>query len=152
VKFPQQNEPSQIEHPLAQLTLKAQKHALDVTVVTAHNGAMRARRRRSHLVLDAGRELLVRLAGPADRDELERLATLDSQAPLEGGALLAELDGTAVAALSLRDGRLIADPFVPTAAVADHLRLRASSIAASNRPAAPLRRLRRATPAAIRQP
>jgi hypothetical protein len=102
-------------------------------------------------VLDAERELLVRRAGPADRDVLERLATLDSQAPLEGDVLLAELDGTAVAALSLRDDRLIADPFVPTAHVADHLRLRASSIAAFNRPAAPLERRRRPTPAAIRQ-
>jgi hypothetical protein len=102
-------------------------------------------------VLDAEHQLLVRRAGPTDRDALERLATLDSQAPLEGDALLAELDGTAVAALSLRDDRLIADPFMPTAAVADHLRLRASSIAASNRPAAQLKRRRRATPAAIRQ-
>jgi hypothetical protein len=102
-------------------------------------------------VLDAERELLVRLAGSADRDQLERLATLDSQPPLEGDALIAELDGIAVAALSLHNGRLIADPFVPTAAVANHLRLRALSIAAPNRPAAPLKRLRRVAPAAIRQ-
>jgi hypothetical protein len=122
-----------------------------MTVNAAHNGAMPARRNRHHSVLDAQRELLVRLAGPADRGEIERLATLDSQPPLEGDALLAELDGIAVAALSLRDGRLIADPFVPTAAVADHLRLRASSITTRKRPAAPLERLLRVAPAAIRQ-
>jgi hypothetical protein len=92
-------------------------------------------------VLDAERELLVRLARPADRDHLERLATLDSQAPLEGEALLAELDGTPVAALSLRDRRLIADPFEHTAAAGDHLRLRASSIASPNGRAGPLKRL-----------
>jgi hypothetical protein len=76
VQLPQQKEPSQIEHPLAQLALKAQKHALDVTVSAAHNGAMTARRRRPPVVLDAERELLVRLAGPADHDRLHRLATL----------------------------------------------------------------------------
>ena len=109
--------------------------------------AMQAGRRPHHPPLDSQRELLIRLARPDDGIMLERLAALDSQAPLGGEALIAELDGVAVAALSLRDGRLTADPFAPTAAVGDHLRLRAPSIAVPKRPAAPLRRLLRLAPA-----
>lgn len=89
----------------------------------------------------------MRLAGPDDGVALDRLAALDSQAPLEGDALIAQVDGAAVAALSLRDGRLVADPFAHTAAVAAHLRLRAASIAAPRPGAAPLRRLLRLVPA-----
>lgn len=109
--------------------------------------AMPARRQRLRPALDAERELRMRLAGPLDSAVMERLAMLDSQAPLEGDALIAELDGVAVAALSLEEGRLIADPFTPTAAVVDHLRLRAASIIATKRSAAPLKRLLRLAPA-----
>jgi hypothetical protein len=97
---------------------------------------------------DSERELLIRLAGPEDRPALDRLAGLDSQAPLQGDALIAKLDGVAVTALSLRDGRLVADPFKRTAAIGDHLRMRASSITATTAPAAPLfKRLLRIAPA-----
>ena len=108
---------------------------------------MHARRQAPHPLLDAERELHIRLAGSDDRGVLDGLATLDSQAPLQGDALIAELDGVAVAALSLREGRLVADPFAPTAAVGDHLRLRAGSITATERPAAPRLRLHRLAPA-----
>jgi len=104
---------------------------------------MRACGQRLRPALDVECELRIRLAAPDDRAVLERLAALDSQAPLQGNALLAELDGLAVAALSLRDGRLVADPFTPTAAVADQLRLRAGSLTATTRLAAPLKRLLR---------
>ena len=106
------------------------------------------RQQRLQSALDAERELLIRLAGPDDRPALDRLAGLDSQAPLQGDALIAKLDGVAVAALSLRDGRLVADPFKRTAVIGDHLRLRASSITATTAPAAPFfKRLLRIAPA-----
>jgi hypothetical protein len=57
---------------------------------------------------------------------LKRLAELDSQQPLDGDTLVAEVDGVAVAALSLHSGRVLADPFVQTQAVVDLLRVRAS--------------------------
>jgi hypothetical protein len=93
------------------------------------------------------RELLIRLAGRGDDFMLEQLAVLDSQAPLDGDVLIAEVDGVVVAALSLQDGRLIADPFAPTAAVGDHLRLRAASIQSRHRRSSAIRRLLRLIPA-----
>ncbi|HYB30940.1 MAG TPA: hypothetical protein VEF89_30380 [Solirubrobacteraceae bacterium] len=98
-------------------------------------------------MLDAEYELRIRLAGSDDRGVLDGLAMLDSQSPLRGDALIAELDGIAVAALSLRDGRLVADPFAPTAAVGDHLQLRAASITATKRPTASRVRQHRLAPA-----
>ena len=88
----------------------------------------------------AAHELRIRLAEPDDGGLLERLAALDSQAPLQGDALIAELDGIAVAALSLQNGRLIADPFAHTATVREHLRLLAASIQPTKRPPVPLKR------------
>ena len=108
---------------------------------------MQAGRQAPHPALDAEHELRIRLAGSADRGVLTGLAALDSQQPLDGDALIAELDGIAVAALSLRDGRLVADPFAPTAVVGDHLQLRAASITATERPTAPHIRLHRLAPA-----
>lgn len=108
---------------------------------------MEARLQAPRPALDAEHELRIRLAGSGDRGVLNGLAALDSQRPFQGDALIAELDGIAVAALSLRDGRLIADPFAPTAAVGDHLRLRAASITATKRRVAPRIRPHRLAPA-----
>jgi hypothetical protein len=96
---------------------------LDVNLSTAHNSSMTpAAKRRDSIAA----EVRIRLAYPDDRTLLERLATLDSQEPLEAHVLIAEIEGVAVAALSLRSGRVIADPFVPTESVVDLLRVRAS--------------------------
>ena len=97
--------------------------------------------------LDAAGELLIRVAGPDDRPVLDDLAARDSRARLQGDALIAELDGVVVAALSLRDGRLVADPWRRTAVIGEQLRLRASSIAATTVPVGPLKRLRQIAPA-----
>ena len=67
--------------------------------------------------------LLLRTATEADRTALDRLAQLDSARRLEGDALLALVDGTAVAAMSLDDGRVVADPFVHSAEAVQMLRL-----------------------------
>lgn len=58
-----------------------------------------------------------RLATQADAGALRRLAALDSRAPLTGRVLVGDIDGAIAAALSLEDGRVIADPFKRT----DHL-------------------------------
>jgi hypothetical protein len=55
------------------------------------------------------------MAAPEDAGALRRLAELDSAAPLTGDVLIAELDGAAIAAASLEGGRVIADPFTPSA-------------------------------------
>ena len=71
---------------------------------------------------------VIRLAGDHDEADLDRLAEVDSAAPLEHPILVGEIDGRVAAALDLDSGRAIADPFVPTAALLIHLRMRAAAI------------------------
>jgi hypothetical protein len=71
----------------------------------------------------------------AAAEDLLRLAELDEDRPLEAPALIAHVDGEAVAALSLVDGRAVANPFKPTATTVTILRLQAGGIrAADERP------------------
>ena len=72
--------------------------------------------------------LTVRSATSADSAAAERLARLDSTTPLRGPALLAEADGRLVAALSLEDGRAVADPFTYTEGALALLELRAGQV------------------------
>jgi hypothetical protein len=74
--------------------------------------------------------IAVRLATANDREALERLAALDSAEPPRGSALVGELLQRPVAALSLNDGRVIADPFVETTDIVALLRLRARQLGA----------------------
>ena len=78
--------------------------------------------------------IAIRRATDDDRRTLDRLSALDSAPPLSGPALLAFLDGQPCAALSLADGRVVADPFHPTADAVELLRARAAHLAAE-RPA-----------------
>ncbi len=55
--------------------------------------------------------LVLRPATAVDAAGLERLAALDSAAPLTGDVLLAYAGGDVRAAVSLDNGRSIADPF-----------------------------------------
>jgi hypothetical protein len=64
----------------------------------------------------------LRPATADDDAELRRLSQLDSARALPRPAVLAIVDGDAVAAVSLRDGRVVADPFTPTAEVVELLR------------------------------
>jgi hypothetical protein len=70
----------------------------------------------------------IRLAAAPDAGAVRRLAILDEQPALEGRALVALLDGAVVAALSLHDGRVVADPFVLTRSVVGLLRQRAQDL------------------------
>lgn len=70
------------------------------------------------------RAILMHLARPDDSGLVRRLAALDDAAPLEGEILIAFVEGEAVAALSLGDGRVVANPFVATADAVSLLRLR----------------------------
>lgn len=81
-------------------------------------------------------EMVLRADRPTDASTLRRLAALDSTRPLRGRALLAEVDGRAVAAIGLTDGRVVADPFAETAEVVELLKVRADRMqpAADERP------------------
>ena len=70
--------------------------------------------------------LVIRSATALDAASLAGLTALDSAAPLTGRVLLAEVDGDVHAAVEVASGRVVADPFRPTADLADVLRLRAS--------------------------
>ena len=69
--------------------------------------------------------LTIRHANGADATALARLAALDSSRVPNGELLVAELDGSLVAALSVDTGAAIADPFEYTAAIVDSLRAQA---------------------------
>jgi hypothetical protein len=72
--------------------------------------------------------LALRLAAAEDGHVVGDLAALDDAPVPEGEVLLALIDGEAVAALSLRDGRVVANPFVHTEAAVALLRLRAEHV------------------------
>ena len=69
--------------------------------------------------------LTIRHAIAADEADLTRLAALDSSRVPSGELLVAEVDGSLVAALSIDTGAAIADPFEHTAAIVDSLRAQA---------------------------
>lgn len=87
-------------------------------------------------------ETEVRLRWASDDDELVlgELAALDGAGVPAAPVLIGEVEGHPWAAISLRTGQLVADPFRPTASVSELLRVRAEQItvAASTRPAAGL--------------
>jgi hypothetical protein len=68
--------------------------------------------------------VVIRLATPADVDDLRRLAALDSARALLGTVLVAQSDDMIRAAYSVEEGRAIADPFLPTAGLVELLKAR----------------------------
>ena len=92
----------------------------------------------------------IRLATADDDAALRRLADIDSQASLTTGpVLVGELDGKPEAAISLVDGRVIANPFVPTAQLLAHVRMRAGALAAYQRTPSLSARIRAALSGAV---
>lgn len=74
---------------------------------------------------------VIRIATAEDEAVLRHLADIDSHGPLAAGPyLVGEVDGSPQAALSLADGRVVANPFVPTAQLLAHLRMRAGALGA----------------------
>ena len=72
--------------------------------------------------------LTIRPARPEDSRTLRDLAALDSARPLTGEALIAESNGSAIAAVELDSGRGVADPFVRSAQAIDLLRVRRAQL------------------------
>jgi hypothetical protein len=70
----------------------------------------------------------VRFAAPGDARELERIAELDSASLPADPLLIGERAGQPIAALSLADGAVVANPFVASADVVALLRLRAQQL------------------------
>jgi hypothetical protein len=75
----------------------------------------------------------IRHAHADETPVVRRLSYLDDQRPLRGDVLLAIVDDEPLAALSLQDGRVVADPFARTADLVALLRLRAERLVAASR-------------------
>lgn len=80
-----------------------------------------------HRMLSAS-ALTIRPANGDDAAVLRRLSVLDAGREPAGRVLVAEEDGQVVAALSVDDGHVVADPFEPTAAAVALLRARAAAL------------------------
>jgi hypothetical protein len=83
--------------------------------------------RDSHRDLDLD-AVTIRRAGSGDEGALRRLADLDSTRVPDGPVLMAEIDGRAVAAISVVSSETFADPFTPTLELRRLLELRASQL------------------------
>ena len=84
--------------------------------------------------------VVLRLATHGDRPALERLAQLDSTRPPAGEAVIGEVNGRLVAAVSLADGTAIADPFVLGREIVELVRARAAQLGPRSRHRALIRR------------
>jgi hypothetical protein len=78
--------------------------------------------------------ITLRCGEARDEAALARLAALDSARPPAPPVLLAEREGVLLAAISLADGAVVADPFKPTAALVELLRMRERQLRSPTRP------------------
>jgi len=110
---------------------------LNFALATARHQELLDRAARRHLRSRARRDaeiqtfwegLTLRLATACDRPALARLAELEQAEPPAEPVLLGVVMQRPVAALSLSDGRVVADPFVATAELVELLRLRARQL------------------------
>ena len=77
---------------------------------------------------DEAAPLLIRAASADDEPAIERLSALDEHVLPRGERLVGEVGGRIVAALDVRSGDAVADPFVPTAGIVELLGLRAAQV------------------------
>jgi hypothetical protein len=103
--------------------LVAREHVADLRRVAERRGAIPSSSGNGHVAT-----IELRLANTHEADLVRRLASLDDAQDLEGQVLLARVGGEAVAALSLCDQRVVANPFVPTREAVALLRLRVAQL------------------------
>ena len=115
-------------HPQLSLGLARARHEELVDRATRRRLRVAGRSDRSAAPAVLWEGLTLRLATCADRAALARLADLEQTTAPAEPVLLGVLMARPVAALSLRDGRVIADPFTPTADLIELLRLRARQL------------------------
>jgi hypothetical protein len=90
----------------------------------------------------AANSYLIRSARGEDADSLVRLAHRHSRAPLAGRVLIGQIDRTTAAAISLADGRSVADTSRATGHLLACLRIRAQALRAYEAtPSLPMRML-----------
>lgn len=77
---------------------------------------------------DPQEALLIRAASADDEPAIARLSALDEHVLPRGERLIGELGGRIVAAVDVRSGAAVADPFVPTTGIVELLGLRAAQV------------------------
>jgi hypothetical protein len=77
--------------------------------------------------------ITIRASEATDAGQLLRLAALDSAEPIDGRALVAEVNGAVRAALPLGGGQAISDPFSESAHVVELLQAHARAVGATSR-------------------
>ena len=92
--------------------------------------ARRRRRRRPHSTAD----VVIRAARPRDASAIRDLEALDGRVLAEGPRLVAEVDDVLLAAISVADGTVAADPFECTINAVALLRLRARQLRTATTP------------------
>jgi hypothetical protein len=107
-------------HPIIHSGL-ARERERDVERATKGRRLARLARHRDQAAIDG---LVIRQAVPDDEAALGRLAALHGRARPRGEVLVATAGGAIHAAIGVPDGEVIADPFAPTADLAELLRLR----------------------------
>jgi hypothetical protein len=89
--------------------------------------------------------IILQQATAAEDEALRELSQLDSARTVTRPALMAVVDGRLLAAASLRDGRVVADPFAETEDAVALLRVHASAMLTTPRTRGGLRGPRRAS-------
>ena len=89
---------------------------------------MRLPRLRSRRAAVPQQDVAIRMAGARDAAVLRELQQLDEHDLPTGRHLSAELGGVPVAAIAVADDTVVADPFIPTGAIVDLLRVRARQL------------------------
>jgi hypothetical protein len=92
--------------------------AFDMTRLFRPHAAEPDRHRRSSWLTP----VTIRLAARPDGEAIAKVAERDSQPTPPGPHLVAERDGSIVAVLSLRNGKVVADPFRRTRELVELLR------------------------------
>lgn len=116
--------------------LAASEHIADLHRAADRRGAGRAGLRRGRIgaaVSSARPAATVRFAHSDEAGTLRRLAQLDGAPELAGEILVATIDADVVAALSLHDGRVVANPFVLTSDAVELLRRSATALTGGRR-------------------
>lgn len=80
--------------------------------------------------------ITLRPAMPADMPAVRELEILDNRPPLRGPILIAEARGRPVAAMAVRDGAVVADPFRRARAAVALLRTQRELLDREDRPSA----------------
>jgi hypothetical protein len=112
-------------HPeFLQMTLHDHQRDLDQRTRFAYTGQSFPESQRENQ-----QAVALRLCRVDDDPALERLALLEGRPAPAGRYVVAEVDGSVVAAISLLSGAVLADPFEPTAHLLPLLELRAAQLA-----------------------